>query len=745
MASTFTLNSGSYQGRYLSVTCTQEKNIATNKNTIYWTLTSTGGSVNYYTTGPTTLMIGGQQAYYIGQKTYTSKAFPAAKGSVSGSVVVDANANGSCSVAVSLSTAIYTSTVSTVSGTWNLDSIPRAAQLLSADNFHAKTGTPKITYENPAGNAAVVQTGIFDTEGQVCYSGYHTVSSTGTSYSYSLTDAERQKIIDATPSGTNKLSVRYYIKTLINNELVEGSLRYLTRKVTVNRSATVTSAPNFNDEANPTIKYTNPNGSTVDSVEACIASSDGKTIYVPYRSISKTGSSYTFNLTSAERTALIGAIPSGKSSVSVRFYVQTTIDGEIQKRSYLTKTLSITNATPTLSCSVKDAGSVSTGLTNNSSVMIKGYNVMSASMTPTLKKGATILKQTITNGSTTISGLSATFNYSSNNKFVFSITDSFGQTVSKTVTPTMVPYVKLTCNVTASNPTTDGNLTFKISGNYYNGSFGTDGDANTLTVKYRMKTNSGSYSSWTTVTPTKSGNTYSVTVNKTGLDYKSTYTIQATAIDGVSYNGILSTEKKVKSTPVFNWGKDNFDINVSKFNVNGNPYGYPIGSMYVGANNTSPASLFGGTWTLRHKGFSCYFASVENISDYFTVTNDNITISTLHFLRDGNSMHLKLAFTNNATFSDTGVELGTFNLEKLGITRFPITRAGYLWGTDGGNAAVMYTLNYLGTLTCTDLIARGSSTVPIGTTTLYFEIMTTFHYSYMLDSACNQFYWQRTG
>ena len=62
------------------------------------------------------------------------------------------------------------------------------------------------------------------------------------------------------------------------------------------RQADITSAPDFNDEQNPTIGYSNPAGNSVNSLQACI-SLTGASADVSYRDIPKTGSSYTFNLT----------------------------------------------------------------------------------------------------------------------------------------------------------------------------------------------------------------------------------------------------------------------------------------------------------------------------------------------------------------------------------------------------------------------------------------------------------------
>lgn len=135
MATTYTLQSKSYDGRYLELVCVQTKNNDSNTSTINWTLSAKGGSVNYYSTGPTTVIINGQTVYSKSRVAYSKKTFPAAKGSTTGSLVVSHSEDGKKTVDVSLSSAIYTSTVSTVSGSWALDDIQRGAYIISAENF----------------------------------------------------------------------------------------------------------------------------------------------------------------------------------------------------------------------------------------------------------------------------------------------------------------------------------------------------------------------------------------------------------------------------------------------------------------------------------------------------------------------------------------------------------------------------------------------------------------------------------
>lgn len=331
------------------------------------------------------------------------------------------------------------------------------------------------------------------------------------------------------------------------------------------RAATITSAPNFNDEANPTINYNNPAGSAVTKLEACI-SLDGSKDDVGYRDISKTGSSYTFNLTAAERKVLRQAA-ANSNSISVRFYVQTTIGGTVYRKS-VTKTLSIINATPTLAPTAWDSGSVSTTLTGDAQgTIIKGYNVLNVAANASAKKEATIKSYKITCDGQTATTATAKFSYIESPTITVSVTDSRGNTASKTITQKFIDYIKLTCNMAIKPPTTSGDLTFDIKGNYFNGSFGAVN--NSLTVQYRYKASDSEYSEWITAAHTISGNTYNAKVDITGLDYRTSYTFQARAQDAI-YNGstepyVETVEKRLKTLPVFDWDEDSFAFHVPLF------------------------------------------------------------------------------------------------------------------------------------------------------------------------------------
>ena len=162
---------------------------------------------------------------------------------------------------------------------------------------------------------------------------------------------------------------------------------------TIPRQANINSAPNFNDENNPTITYTNSAGNSVSSLDACI-SLTGSRDDVPYRSISKTGSSYTFNLTTAERNTLRNATLSGSNTRNVIFHVRTVIGGNTYY-STLTRTLTIVNCSPTLTASIKDVNQNIINITGNDSVIVKDKSTARITASATAKKNASITSITV--------------------------------------------------------------------------------------------------------------------------------------------------------------------------------------------------------------------------------------------------------------------------------------------------------------------------------------------------------------
>lgn len=342
---------------------------------------------------------------------------------------------------------------------------------------------------------------------------------------------------------------------------------------TIPRQATITSAPNFNDEQNPAIGYSNSAGNTVSSLQACI-SLDGSKADIAYRDISKTGSTYTFSLTDEEREVLRNACTTVKSR-TVYFYVKTVISG-ITYYSKVSRTLTIINATPTISATAVDTNSETVALTGDANVLVKYKSNAAVSMTATALKGASIKSYAIACGSKTLSIASGTLSAVESPTIVFNVTDSRGNTASTTLIKNMIEYIPLSCVFTPSQPNAEGDMDFAITGACYSGSFGSK--SNSITVQYRYRADDETYSNWITLSDvTFADGKYTAKGSVTGLDYTKTYKFQARIVD--SLGTAVTSEYGVSVNPVFYWGKDRFNFGVNV--MFGNKTGYQDGKTGV--------------------------------------------------------------------------------------------------------------------------------------------------------------------
>ena len=295
-------------------------------------------------------------------------------------------------------------------------------------------------------------------------------------------------------------------------------------------------------------------------------------------------------------TSFYAQIPNAKSgtgTITCNTYNGDTLLG--------TKTCSFTATTneslckPTLSPTVEDSNSAAVALTGDANTFIRYISDAAITSGAAARNSATLKSIKVTCGSQSITTSTGTIQKVDSGTFTFTATDSRGYSTTQTIEKTLINYINPTCNLNISNPTTDGNLSFTITGNYYNGSFGAVN--NTLSVSYKYKTGGGNYSDNIEVTNiTLNNNTYTANISLTGLDYKETYTFQAFTIDKIK--SVNSAEKVIKTTPVFSWSNSDFEFNVpvkfsgkTLFDIV-----YPVGSIYMSVSSTSPATLFGGTW-----------------------------------------------------------------------------------------------------------------------------------------------------
>ena len=322
-------------------------------------------------------------------------------------------------------------------------------------------------------------------------------------------------------------------------------------------SVGITHATSFTDEDNPIIKYYNSYGNRVSSIQVgiCLTGIDDVLIN---KDVSIAGGEYTFVFTDEERSILLINTP--KRSRTVYYIIQWLIDGTIYYKTY-PRTFSVVNAEPTLAPTIVDINTVTTGLTGDNSILIKEYSRALITYNITARKHRTISEVKIYGvyGNYSIKDLESHVDYTvirNEYKITAYTTDSFSTTV--TVPVTLIDYFKPSCNLNVSGMTGDGDAALTVSGICFNGSFGIKN--NDITVYYRYKEVNGEFGDWIAASYVQNGNSYMADLTINGLNYQNTYIVQAKIVDALEE--IYSAERTIVSTPIFDWGSDNFNFNI---------------------------------------------------------------------------------------------------------------------------------------------------------------------------------------
>lgn len=339
----------------------------------------------------------------------------------------------------------------------------------------------------------------------------------------------------------------------------EGVLDAIVRMASIKS----VSPDNPTDEDNFTITYSNPSGTYATELQACISFSGGNDD-IPYRDISKTGTSYTFTLTEAEKATLYSKLNEGYTTLSVRFYVRSRVPTGSASNyetywDYITKTITFVDYYPVLNPTVVDNDSDVTALTGNTNTMVAGMSDAYFETGAEAIKGATIVKQYISNGDQQLDNTpTGTLTDVTSNTFYFYVEDSRGNVTRDFKVVNWIPYVKPTCKVKTENVTTDGVLTVHLSGKYFNGSFGAV--SNTLYVDYIVyKTNEEAPNYWhrKTLTPSvDADNNYTADFTISNLEYDNRYHYVIKVGDELATSA--ETLGIVAAEPLFDWGKDDF-------------------------------------------------------------------------------------------------------------------------------------------------------------------------------------------
>lgn len=515
-----TFTSASYDGRYLQLSISESVNVAANTSTLTWTLTSAGGSSNYYTIDATTVTINGTTVYSKARTAWDDKVFPAAKGSVSGTLTVAHDSSGSKTVTVVFSTRVYVFGPVDYGGTMKLTDIDRTAPTVSCSVSSITANGFKIS----ASSSATADQWYYSLDGGISSTLFSSTS--GTSASTTLSNL--------TPN--TSYSVRVMARKKSNQVFGESSavsIKTLGGAV-VNSCNTITAdASTVSLTLNATVYNA--------SYSNYVTIKNGSTVYVSFaaRTWATGTANRTITLSQTERADLLEAMANLKSFTATIELVTKSGDTQIGNTSTCTCTVQTTaaNSAPTMTAfTYKDNRSATSAITGNDQLFIQTYSYLYVTPgTATAKNGASIVKYAATcNGKTYSNTTGAALNLYGIDKsgtldVVVTATDSRGYTVSSTQKITVIPYAKPKVSEISLRRTNDIEAEMQLT---FKGSLSpitVDGaQKNSLKyVQYRYKlTSESSYGSYTSILPsvTQSGTSFSFSnLELCSLDANSSY------------------------------------------------------------------------------------------------------------------------------------------------------------------------------------------------------------------------------
>ena len=587
-----TYTSNNYEGRYLQLNISEFTNAISNTSTLYWTLSSVGGAVNYYAVGATTVKINGETVYSKDQTSWDSRVFPAAKGSVSGSINVTHNSDGSKSIYVEFSTRVYYYTPVDYGGTLLLTNIDRSVPSISISTSSITASSVYLS----ATSSTICDIWDYTTDNWVTYSRYATggrtsanITITGLSPNTNYTIAVRARKLSNQVVG---YSGTQGIKTLggsvissVNDIVADVSTVSITLKATV-----------YDSSYTHTVKILN-----------------GSTTLVTISGISlSSGVSKTINLSSAQRTTLLNAMPNVKTLLVV---VQLlTYSGSSQIGTTSPKNISLTMSSSVSapvfnSFTYLDTNTISAGVTGDDQTLIQTVsNLVVTAEAATSKNGASISSYQVAIGDKVSSSTTTTISVGSVNStgtvpMIVTAVDSRGYTSSATVNVAVVKYEKINISslvmrrINEVEPTCEVDIYGTFSPVTMSG-----GDKNFfqhLYVRYK-KTNVSSYSSWISINGVES--------TSNSFSYSSDEFLTLTLDADYSYNVQL-------------YASDKLDSDIETVTI---PQGTPLLSFRqkkIGLNKRDPQAAFDVDGSIMMNGFNILgfvaaLSSEDNLDDF---------------------------------------------------------------------------------------------------------------------------------
>lgn len=515
-----TFTSAAYDGRYMQLSISESVDAVSNTSTLYWTLSSIGGTSTYYTIDATTVTINGTNVYYKARTAWDDRVFPAAKGSVSGSISVPHNSDGTKTITVVFSTRVYIYGSVDYGGSMTLTNIDRTAPTVSCSVSGITANEFKIT----ASSSATADIWQYSTNGGSVWVQFSNTA--GTSASITFSSLSPNTTYSVRVRARKKSNQVYGTSGTVSVKTLGGAVINSCSAVTAD-AATVTLAMNVTVYNAAYYNYvTIKNGST-------------EILTFAGRLWSVGTATQKIVLNAEQRTTLLAAMSDTKSFTATIALATKSGSAQIGNTSTCSCTIQTTeaNSAPTMtSFSVRDSRTTTVAVTGNSQLFIQGYSYVYVTPgTATAKNGASIVKYAATcNGVTYSNTTGDALNLYAVSKsgtldVVVTATDSRGYTVSTTQQITVIPYEKPKVSEISLRRTNDIEAEMQF---VFDGSISpimVDGtQKNSLMyVQYRYKlTSASTYGSYTTITDavTQSGSSFSYSnLELCSLDANSSY------------------------------------------------------------------------------------------------------------------------------------------------------------------------------------------------------------------------------
>lgn len=496
---------------------------------------------------------------------------------------------------------------------------------------------------------AIVDYIWYSTNDGSSWSGIDVVDSTGGSY-----------IISGLSANTT-----YNIKTRVRSKDSQLTTDSSTLAVTTYAYPYANSMPNFQIGNNLTIGLYNPLGRqiTVNVLGADNSQCSSDTTF---------GTSITGYSGSEILNALYASIPNAQSGI---YKVKVTYGTQISILTGGTYSVNPNVCSPSIgSVAYADINPRTIALTNNAQDIVRNHSTVRYTVNGLVaNNSATVSSCSVTvNGATyslsvsgsSASGIGGVINSGTSLDAVFTVTDSRGLTGTKTVTISMLDWTVPSAIVnlqrqdnfyTATDLIVDANYA-SINGN------------NQITITYQA-TKEGDSS------PTVSGSVQDNVTSVVNLDNNFAWTVVVTLADSLggttSYNLYISRGMpiiyfdRLKSSV----GVNCFPQNNKSFEINGQTIFdmiYPVGSIYMSVNSTSPATLFGGTWSQIKDKF--LLACGDTYSNGATGGEATVTLTTQQMPSHSHDIEYSTNGGSSYTIGKMGRSGTTMNQQYFGGT-----------------------------------------------------------------------------